>query len=123
MSILNVNYRENRGPRFNVLCKEQLDEIHSATLEVMERTGCCIFDEQALALLKKAGAHVSDGNRVRISPGLVEKALNTVPHRVVLCNREGRRVVQLEGYKAFFGTGSDCLYILDSQTGERRQAG
>ena len=73
MAILNVNYRENRGPRFEVLCKEQLDEIHSATLEVMERTGCRIFDQEALDLLKKAGADVADGNLVKISPGLVER--------------------------------------------------
>jgi len=122
MAIWNSNYRENRGPRFQVLCKEQLDEIHAATLEVMERTGSRIFDDGALALLKKAGAHISDGNRVRISPGLVEKALGTVPHRVVLCDREGKRVMPLEGHKTFFGTGSDCLYALDPRTGQRRQA-
>ena len=120
MAILRSNYREFRGPQFRLLSQEQLDEIHSATLEVMERTGCRIFSEEAVALLKKAGAQVTEGNRVRISPGLVEKALSTVPKRVVLCDREGRRVLPLERCNSFFGPGSDCLNILDSRTGERR---
>ena len=40
MPILNIGCRADQGPRFQVLCEEHLEEIHHATLEVMERTGC-----------------------------------------------------------------------------------
>ena len=80
-----------------------------------------LYEQEAIDLIKKAGAHVSDGNRVRISSGLVEKAFTTVPRRVVLCNRHGERVMPVEGYRSFYGPGSDCLNIIDHRTGERRK--
>jgi trimethylamine--corrinoid protein Co-methyltransferase len=99
----------------------ECEKIHSASLEVLERTGVRLYEQEAIDLIKKAGAHVSDGNRVRISSGLVEKAFTTVPRRVVLCNRHGQRVMRVEGYRSFYGPGSDCLNIIDHRTGERRK--
>jgi trimethylamine--corrinoid protein Co-methyltransferase len=100
---------------------EQCQKIHWASLEVMERTGVRFYEQEAIDLVKRAGAHVSDGNRVRIPSGLVEKAFTTVPRRVVLCDRLGRRVMPLEKHRSFFGPGSDCLNIIDHRTGERRE--
>jgi trimethylamine--corrinoid protein Co-methyltransferase len=100
---------------------EQCQQIHWASLEVMERTGVRMYDDEAISLVIAAGAQVSDGNLVRIPSGLVEKAFTTVPKRIVLCNRNGERVMPLEGYRSFFGPGSDCLNILDHRTGERRK--
>jgi trimethylamine--corrinoid protein Co-methyltransferase len=100
---------------------DQCEKIHLASLEVMERTGVRLYDQEAIDLVSGAGAHVSDGNRVRIPSGLVEKAFTTVPKRVVLCNRHGERVMPVEGYRSFYGPGSDCLNIIDHRTGERRK--
>jgi trimethylamine--corrinoid protein Co-methyltransferase len=91
-------------------------------LKVLERTGVRIHEQQALDLLKKAGASISDGNLVRIPNGLVEKALGTAPKRVTLYNRHGEPVMPVEGYRSFFGPGSDCLHIIDHRTNERRPA-
>jgi trimethylamine--corrinoid protein Co-methyltransferase len=99
----------------------ECERIHWASLEVLERTGVRLYEQEAIDLIKKAGAHVSDGNRVRISSGLVEKAFTTVPRRVVLCDRHGQRVMRVEGYRSFYGPGSDCLNIIDHRTGERRK--
>ena len=67
----------------------------------------------AIDLLKGAVGDVSDGNRVRIPSGLVEKAFTTVSRRVVLCDRHGRRVMPVEGNRNFYSPGSDCLNIKD----------
>jgi trimethylamine--corrinoid protein Co-methyltransferase len=91
-------------------------------MEILERTGAMLYDQKAIDLLKKAGAFVSDGNRVRIPAGMVEKAFTTVPRRVVLCDRYGRRVMQVEGHRCFYGPGSDLLNIIDHRTNERRRA-
>jgi trimethylamine--corrinoid protein Co-methyltransferase len=48
---------------------------------------------------------------VRIPSGLIEWALATVPKRVTLANRDGQRVMPVEGHRVFFGPGSDCLNI------------
>ncbi|MCL4466255.1 MAG: trimethylamine methyltransferase family protein, partial [Chloroflexi bacterium] len=65
-------------------------------------------EPEAVELVKKAGASVSDDGRVRISAGLVEWALSLAPQRTVLCDRHGNRVMPLEGYNVFYGPGSDC---------------
>jgi trimethylamine--corrinoid protein Co-methyltransferase len=38
-----------------------------------------------------------------------------------MCDRDGTAAVFLEGTKCYFGTGSDCLNILDPVTGEHRK--
>ena len=104
----------------------QCERIHWASLEVLERTGVRLYEQEAIDLVKQAGAQVSDGNLVRIPSGLIEKAFTTVPRRVVICDRHGNRVMPIEGSgrtgagRSFFGPGSDCLHILDHRTGDRR---
>jgi trimethylamine--corrinoid protein Co-methyltransferase len=115
------NDRTYLSAQYQRMSKEQCQKIHWASLEVMERTGVRLYESEALNLLKDRGAQISDGNRVRIPSWLVEKALTTVPRRIVLCNRHGERVMPIEGYRSFFGPGSDCLNIIDHRTGERRQ--
>jgi len=114
------NYRVNATTQFKVLSCDQLGEIQSATMEVLERTGVNIFDKEALELFRKAGAKV-DGNRVRIPSHLVEWALKCAPSRVVLCDRNGRRRLFLEGHNSYFGPGPTNNFTIDVFTGERRK--
>jgi trimethylamine--corrinoid protein Co-methyltransferase len=118
---LQSNYTAFSSPQFRKLSGDQLAHLHNASLEILDRTGVCLYDREALDLLKKAGIKVSEENRVRIPPGLVEWALSTAPKRVVLCDRNGQRVMPLERNNVFFGPGSDCPYVLDHRTGERRR--
>jgi len=108
--------------QFRRLSDGQCQKLYWGCLEILERTGVRLYHQEALELLKKAGGSVTEGNRVRIPSGLVEKALSTAPKRVTLCNRHGQRVMPVEGYRAFFGPGSDCLHIIDHRTNERRRA-
>ena len=110
------------GVQYRRLSEGQCQRIYWACLEILERTGIRLFHQEALDLLKKAGVSASDGNRVRIPAGLVEKAFSTAPKRVTLCDRHGNRVMPVEGYRSFFGPGSDCLNVIDHRTGERRRA-
>jgi trimethylamine--corrinoid protein Co-methyltransferase len=121
MANIRINDQAFLGAQFQRLSDEQCGKIHFAGLEVMERTGVRLYEQEAIDLLRKAGAFVSDGNRVRIPSGLVEKAFTTVPKRVVLCDRHGKRVMPVEGHRSFYGPGSDCLNIVDHRTGERRK--
>ncbi len=109
------------GQHFKRLSDEQCEKIHHASLEILERTGARLYHQPAIDLLQKAGARVTEGNRVRISPGLVEQAFETVPNEVVLYDRQGEPAMRLSGRRSYFGTGSDCLNIIDHRTGERRK--
>ena len=114
------NVTVNLTPQFSVFSASQLEELHSASLEVLERTGMLVHDEEALALLKSAGANVDEGGHVRIPSALTERALRSAPTRISLSDRGGAPAIVLEGNKSYFGTGSDCPNILDSVTHERR---
>ncbi|MGD8243916.1 MAG: trimethylamine methyltransferase family protein [Anaerolineae bacterium] len=107
-------------PHMSVLNEQQIEQIHRATLEVLERTGVQITHPRALDLLHGGGARV-DGKRVYIPAWMVEEAIRTAPPRVVLGNRRGERQVFLEGKKAWFGPSLDCIDYLDPTTNERRR--
>jgi len=109
-----------RKPRLSVLRPDHVEDIYSATMEVLERTGVKIGHPRALELLDGAGARV-DGERVRVPDWLVKEALNKAPSRVVLGTREGERTVKLERNRSWFGPSLDCLDYLEPIAGERRK--
>ena len=111
-----------RQPLLEFLTEKELDEIHYATLEVLERVGANVHHPEARELLYSAGARIENDLRVRIPPHLVEKALQLAPKRVTLSNRLGERTIFLEGAKLCFGTGSDLPNTIDHETGQRRKS-
>lgn len=106
---------------FNVLSEDEIKQIHEATIEVLEETGVRVLQDEALALLRKLGARV-EGDRAYISRKLVDDAVKTAPKSVQVYSRDGSPGIVLEEGKSWFGTGSDCPFIMDSRTGERRQS-
>jgi trimethylamine--corrinoid protein Co-methyltransferase len=103
------------------MSRQQCQKLHWASLEILERIGVRLYHQEAVDLLRQAGALVEDGNLVYVPSGLVEKALTTAPKRVVLCNRHGETAMALEGDRCYYGPGSDTLNIIDHRTGERRK--
>lgn len=118
-------------PRMGMLSDEQCETIHRASLEILRRTGVRVYHDEALELLGKSDAIITDENSstegspqalVRFPPGLVEWALEQAPSRIALCKRGSDEVVApLESREVNFGPGSDCLNYLDPRTGERRK--
>jgi trimethylamine--corrinoid protein Co-methyltransferase len=112
--------RNPRQPTVDFLTEEELNEIHFASLEILERTGIQIHHEAARHLLYSAGAYVEDDLRVRIPSHLVKRAMNSAPERIVIADRLGNRSLFLEHRRVYFGTGSDLKYTIDSETHKRR---
>jgi trimethylamine--corrinoid protein Co-methyltransferase len=121
MATIDSNEREFKSVQFARLSPDQARRIHWASLEILERFGAKLHHQEAIDLLRKGGADVSDGNQVRIPSGMVEKAFSTVPKRVLLYDRQGEPALPLEGRRCFYGPGSDCMNIIDHRTGERRK--
>ncbi len=108
------------SPQFAVLSDSQMQDLHFAALETLRRTGIRFYHAGAVEMLRGAGAFVSDGNLVKFTAAMVEDAIATIPSRVIMCDRDGAPAVFLEGTKVNFGTGSDCLNLLDPVTGAHR---
>jgi trimethylamine--corrinoid protein Co-methyltransferase len=119
--MINSNFSAQVTPGMRLLSEDQKGDIHSATLELLRRTGVDVLIPEARDLLKKAGCWV-DGKRVRIPPNLIEWAIRSAPGRVVLCDRDGNPAMELEGRKSYYGTGSDTPFVIDAYTGKRRDA-
>ncbi len=110
----------HRAPRLSMLSRDDCDQIHQASCQILNRTGVKVYNARGLELLRAAGAAV-DGELARIPPALVDWALQSVPHGFKLYQR-GTQVVALEldGQHSYFGPGSDTLRYLDPRTGQRR---
>jgi len=100
------------GGQYQPLTEEQIRQIHQASLTVLEHTGIHVENEEALALYRQGGARV-DGNRVHITQAMIEKALETVPARVLLAGRDPEQDVILEGKRVYAGTGGSPTMVLD----------
>jgi trimethylamine--corrinoid protein Co-methyltransferase len=105
---------------FRTLTDAQLDQIHLASLEILQKTGVRVLESESLELLTSAGCKVTDKNLVRFPAAVVEDAIASAPSRFVLFGRDGDPRLHLEGHRSYFGTGSDLPNTLDLETGERR---
>ena len=112
---------ETMHPSVRMLSDEQIEVIHFTSLDILSRTGILVKHEGARRLLLEAGAWESDG-RVKIPERLVTEAIASAPSRIPMYNRLGELTMPLELGKVFFGTGSDCIFTIDVETGERRRA-
>jgi len=108
-------------PTIRMLSDEQIRAIHHTSLDILARTGIVMKNEAARQLLLDAGAWESEG-RIKIPPHLVMDAIAAAPSRIPMYSRLGELTMPLEAGKVFFGPGSDCIFTLDVETGERRKA-
>jgi trimethylamine--corrinoid protein Co-methyltransferase len=106
---------------FRILSDEQARRIEAAAMKVLRETGCDVVHPGALEMLAAAGARV-EGSRVRMGEDLVRRALESAPRRIVLGDRKGQPAMDLSGRNVHFGTGSDCIFVLDGAGGRRRRS-
>jgi trimethylamine--corrinoid protein Co-methyltransferase len=102
-----------------MLSEGQIQAIHNTTLDILAATGIVMKHQGARELLLEAGAWESEG-RLKIPEHVVMGAIGTTPARIPIYNRLGQLTMPLEEGKVFFGTGSDCPFTLDLESGERR---
>jgi trimethylamine---corrinoid protein Co-methyltransferase len=71
-------------PRLKVLDRRQALAIHTAALEILEKTGVKMENERARNMLVEAGASLFDEDWVRIPARLAEEALRAAPRRILM---------------------------------------
>ncbi|MCK4387824.1 MAG: trimethylamine methyltransferase family protein, partial [Dehalococcoidia bacterium] len=94
---MRANYIHYGSPQFRILSDKQIEELHFATLQILERTGVAFECQEAIDILADAGADVSDPDRVKIPSYMVEQALRTAPKMITLYTREGEPAIVLNG--------------------------
>lgn len=101
-----------QGGQYQPLTGEQIQEIHRASLELLEQVGIQVANEEALALYRQGGARI-EGQRVRLTPPIVEAALASAPTEFVLAGRQPGQDVVLQGKRVYAGTGGSPSMVLD----------
>jgi trimethylamine--corrinoid protein Co-methyltransferase len=105
------------------LTNDDLKKIHDATLDVLEETGVRVNQEDALKLLKDAGATVDvKESIVKIPRGLIEEVVKKAKRSVMLCGRNPKNDVKFGEGKVYVMTSSTGLRVLDMDTGEIRMS-
>jgi trimethylamine--corrinoid protein Co-methyltransferase len=108
-------------PSLKLLKRPNIERIHESATAILEKTGLNVHHPVMRRKLGEAGATLGEGARTHIPARMVEKALKTAKHEVVLYNRLGKPVMPMGPHQIYFGTGSDLLYTRDGKS-ERRAA-
>jgi trimethylamine--corrinoid protein Co-methyltransferase len=113
----------SRGLSVNVFTESELDDIHLATLEVLERTGVFVEAADARDIFKDGGCQVDAETRmVRIPPHVVEEAIAAAPGKFVLCGRDPKNDFLLEPGRVAFTNFSEGIAVVDAETGKVRES-
>ena len=102
------------GFGFNVFTDDEINKIHLATLEVMEKTGLYVGTDEAMDVLEGGGAKVDRKNKIaKFPPYLVEECIRSAPPKVVLYGRDPAHDVVLEGRRVNFCTFGQGVSIME----------
>lgn len=111
----------NSGLRFEVLSETDIDDVHLATLEVLERTGVFVEDDEPLDIYADGGCRVDHERRVvQIPACIVEDAIRSAPPMNYQCGRDPRHDFVLEAGRVAFCNFDEGIKIVDPFSGEHR---
>jgi len=108
----------------SVLSRDDIEQIHEATIEILEETGVKLGSVRMLDFLEKQGLRVDRDKGlqplVRFPRERVAEALSTVPARFEVFDREGRFAFVLGDGVSRIAAGHNAVFWVDSETGETR---
>jgi trimethylamine--corrinoid protein Co-methyltransferase len=119
---LHAGKRQSGGFSLNIFTEDELNEIHLATLEILQKTGVFIEDEEALDIFDGGGATIDRENKiVKIPPYLVEDAIRSAPSKLFLAGRNPKNDIVLESNRVHFTNFGEGIMVVDPYTGELRE--
>ena len=98
------------------------DLVHEKSVEILQAVGFCVPDETVLARLDSAGFLVDlESQMVRITPELLDAALERLPKDVKLYTRDGDSLPHFGHRSCFMGAGTP-VNVFDLESGKHRSA-
>jgi len=112
---------ENPFAPHEILSEDQVEQIHQASLKLLEEHGMRVLYQGARELLAAAGADVDEGSQmVRLDRGLVMERIATVPSEFTLHARNTAKNFKLGGSHLAFTSVGGPAYCTDLDRGRRR---
>ncbi len=111
------------GFGLNMFSRDQLDELHYATLDVLQNYGVQVYCDEALDIFDGAGAFVDrKTNQVRIPANLVEDAIISAPSTILLAGRTPEYDVTIQPRRLGFTCFGAGVMVVDPFNGEFRES-
>lgn len=110
----------NPFPPLEILSAEQIQQLHSASLTILEEIGLDFLNQEALALWETAGAKVEwSTQHVWLDRDLVLEAIARAPEAFTLYARNPDHNLIIGGNAINFATVGAAPYYADMETGRR----
>jgi trimethylamine---corrinoid protein Co-methyltransferase len=112
---------QNPKISLNILTSSDVQQIHTATLEIIESIGVRFPSPSALNILEAHGASVDRQTSIARIPGnVVETYLAKAPPAYTLAALDPELDLRLDGNHSHLGTDGCGVEIIDAFSGERR---
>lgn len=106
--------------KLTVLSNEEIEKIHTATLQILVETGVILTNTEARDTLTGVGARV-EGERLHFPPDMVEREMAKCPSEVKIRGREGDPVCLGDGTLHWHNVGG-ARDVYEPKSGQLRQA-
>jgi len=107
----------------NTLTRDDLDQIHAATLDVLQSTGIYVDHDEALSILEKGGSWVNKKTKVvRFPQHLVNEAMVQCPSHILLAGRDSEEDFMMGGRNVGFTPFGTGALTQDLETNEIRES-
>jgi len=110
-------FKRNFEP-IRILSENQIDHLHSSTLQVLDEIGFKYDSDKALKILEEHGCRVDYDTKIaKIPPDLVEWAIRKTPSSFMVRARDPEKSIRLGGNTVYFMNSAGARYA-DVDTGE-----
>lgn len=106
-----------------VLSEEQIDRIHGASINILERVGVLVPHKEMLGRFRDAGADVDfEAQRVRIGADLVHRSLERAGRQFTLYGRDLKETARFGHGDRNYNSAAGQAWWVDEVAGPRRHA-
>lgn len=107
-------------PPVQMLSEDQIEQLHNASMRILEEIGIRFMDAEALDIWNRAGAAVDFSTQmVRIDRAMLLAAISSAPKSFTLRARNPARNVIIGGNNTVFVTTSGVPFVSDLERGRR----
>ena len=103
---------------YEFLTSHQVEQIHETSIKILDQVGIEFRYPPALDAFKKGGARI-EGERVYLSPQLVENQIKNAPAQFTLYARNPENDVVIGGDNIAFVPGYGAPFVTDLEKGRR----
>ena len=104
-----------RGGQFKPLQPADLDNVHQAALEILEKTGVGNVWPEFHHIFENAGGWITGGGRVCLPGGLIERAIDQAAKSVVIHGQNPEQSIELKPESVHISTGGIGVFVFDTE--------